>query len=82
MSTDTQLLERITMRADVFGGKPVIRGMRIAVKYVVAMLSAGDTADTIHREYPVLEAEDIQACLLFAHRAMAGEHVYDRAAVH
>ena len=81
MSTDTELLERITVRADVFGGKPVIRGLRIAVEHVLAMLSAGDTVETILREYPVLEPEDVRACLLFAHRALAGEHVCDRAAV-
>ena len=66
MNSDTELLERITVRADVFGGKPVIRGMRIAVEHVLAMLSAGDTAETILREYPVLEPEDVRACLLFA----------------
>ena len=42
MNTDTELLERITVRADVFGGKPVIRGMRIAVEHVLAMPSARD----------------------------------------
>ena len=81
MSTDTALLERITVRADVFGGKPVIRSMRIAVEHVLAMLSAGDTPETILREYPLLEPEDIRACLLFAYRAVAGEQVYDRVAV-
>ena len=81
MSTDTQLLERITVRADVFGGKPVIRGMRMAVEHVLAKLSAGDTPETILREYPFLEPDDIRACLLFAHRVVAGEQVYDRVAV-
>ena len=81
MSTDTELLARITVRAGVFGGKPVIRGMRIAVEHVLAMLSAGDTPETILREYPFLEPEDIRACLLFACRAVAGEQVYDRVAV-
>ena len=42
MNAGTELPERITVRADVFGGKPVIRGMRIAVEHVLAMLSAGD----------------------------------------
>ena len=55
--------------------------MRVAVEHVLAMLSAGDTVETILREYPVLEPEDVRACLLFAHRALAGEHVCDRAAV-
>ncbi len=78
MSGKADLLDRITVRADVFDGKPIIRDMRIAVEHVLAMLAAGDTAETILREYPELEADDIRACLQFAHRAMAGERVYDR----
>ena len=78
MSNQSELLERITVRTDVFGGKPIIRDMRIAVEHVLGMLAAGDTAETILREYPDLELEDIQACLQFAHRSVAGEHVYER----
>ena len=62
----------------MFGGKPIIRDMRIAVEHVLAMLAAGDTAEVVLREYPELEPEDIQACLRFAYRSVAGEHVYDR----
>lgn len=78
MTATTELPDRITVRADIFGGKPIVRDMRIAVEHVLAMLAAGDTPETVHREYPDLEPEDIQACLLFAHRAVAGEHVHDR----
>ena len=78
MSNESELADRITVRADVFGGKPIIRDMRIAVEHVLGMLAAGDTAETILREYPELEPEDIQACLRFAHRLVAGGHVYDR----
>ena len=78
MSTHAELLERITVRADVFGGKPIIRDMRIAVEHVLGMLAAGDSAETVLREYPVLEPEDVQACLLFAHRSIAGEDVHER----
>lgn len=81
MTGETELLDRITIRSDVFGGKPIIRDMRIAVEHVLAMLAAGDTVDTILGEYPELAAEDIRACLLFAHRSVAGEHVHDRVAV-
>lgn len=79
MATESELLGRITVRAEVFGGKPIIRDMRIAVEHVLGMLAAGDTAETILDEYPLLEPEDIRACLLFAHRSVAGEHVYERA---
>ena len=79
--TEADLLDRITIRPDVFGGKPIIRDMRIAVEHVLGMLAAGDSPETILSEYPFLEAEDIQACLLFAHRSMAGQDVYDRTAL-
>jgi len=45
------------------------------------MLAAGDTPETILKEYPVLEAEDIQACLLFAHRSFTGEQIHERVPV-
>ena len=64
--TELELLNRITVRWDIFGGKPIVRDMRIAVEHVFGMLTAGDSADKILHEYPVLEPEDIQACLLFA----------------
>ena len=69
MATNPGLLERITVRADVFGGKPIIRDMRIAVEHILGMLAAGDTEETILEEYSILEVEDIQAIihLLTAH---------------
>lgn len=78
---EQQLLERIVVNPQIFGGKPIIRGLRIAVEHVLGMLAAGDQPETILREYPFLEREDIQACLLFAHRSLSGEHVHDRLAV-
>lgn len=81
MNTHSELLKRITVRADVFGGKPIIRDMRIAVEHVLGMLAAGDTAETILNEYPDLTAEDVQACLLFAHRSLAGDYVYERVSI-
>ena len=79
--TDAELLARITVRPNVFGGKPLIRDMRIAVEHVLGMLAAGDSAETILEEYPDLTPEDIQACLLFAHRSIAGDRVHDRVPV-
>ena len=81
MIGEPELLNRITVRADIFGGKPIIRDMRIAVEHVLAMLAAGDTTEIILAEYPDLHAEDIRACLLFAHRSLAGEQVHDRVPV-
>jgi len=81
MIQETALLERITIDPGIFGGKPIIRGMRIAVEHVLANLAAGMTVEDLLKDYPFLEREDIQACLLFAHRTLAGEQVHDRIAV-
>jgi len=72
MTAHPELMDRITVRQDVFGGKPIIRDLRIAVEHILGMLAAGDSAETILHEYSVLEPEDIQACLLYAHRSIAG----------
>ena len=78
--TEDELLQRITADPGVFGGKPIIRGMRIAVEHVLGMLAAGDTPERLLQEYPFLEPADIQACLAYAHRSMASEQVQDRIA--
>ena len=80
--TEDELLKRITVRSDIFGGKPIIRDMRFAVEHVLGMLAAGDSVETILEQYELLEPEDIQACLVFAYRAIAGVSVYDRILVH
>ena len=64
---EKKLLERITVNPKIFGGKPIIRGRRLAVEHILGMLAAGDTVDTILEGYPWLELEDIQACLAYAH---------------
>ena len=81
MNQETELLKRITVRPDIFGGKPIIRDMRIAVEHVLANLAAGETVEDLLENYPFLEPEDVRACLLFAHRSLAGEQVHDRIAV-
>ena len=65
-----ELLKRITTNPEIFGGKPIIRGRRLAVEHVLGMLAAGDTPDDLVHAYGWLEREDIQACLLFAARAV------------
>lgn len=72
---EEELLKRITFNPEIFGGKPVIRGMRIAVEHVLGMLAAGSTVDDILEGYPFLVKEDIQACLLYAHRMVAHERI-------
>ena len=72
---DERLLERITVNPKIFGGKPIIRGRRLAVEHVLGMLAAGDTIETILGGYPWLEREDSQACLVYAQRLVAHERV-------
>ena len=56
-------LERITIKPDVCGGEPTIRGMRITVSQVLEMLAGGMTAEQILEDFPYLEKADIDACL-------------------
>ncbi|MGZ9075543.1 MAG: DUF433 domain-containing protein [Burkholderiaceae bacterium] len=69
------LLTRITVNPAIFGGKPIIRRRRLAVEHVLGMLAAGDQPDDILKGYPWLEADDIRACLAYAHRIVAHERV-------
>ncbi len=69
------LLARITVNPEVFGGKPIIRGRRLAVEHVLGMLAAGDSIDDLLREYPWLERDDVQACLVYARRLVGHERV-------
>ena len=62
------LLERITVNPQIFGGKPIIRGRRLAVEHVLGMLAAGDTGETSREGYPWREPEDLQACVICAGR--------------
>lgn len=69
------LLQRITVNPGMFGGKPIIRGRRLAVEHVLGMLAAGDAPETILEAYPWLEADDIRACLVYARRLVGHERV-------
>lgn len=68
--------ERISIDPEILVGKPVIKGTRIAVEFVVELLARGWTADDILREYDHLSAEDIQACLRYASEVLKSERVY------
>jgi uncharacterized protein (DUF433 family) len=69
------LLARITVNPEIFGGKPVVRGRRLAVEHVLGMLAAGDSIDDLLGEDPWLERDDIQACLVYAKRLVGHERV-------
>lgn len=69
------LLQRITARSEVFGGKPVIRDLRISVELILSLLAQGETSEGILQDYPDLEPDDIRACLAYAHAVMAGDQL-------
>jgi uncharacterized protein (DUF433 family) len=67
---DQQLLVRITLNPKVMIGKPVIRGTRLTVEYILNLLAHGATEEEIVEEYQGVTREDIQACLLFATKSL------------
>jgi uncharacterized protein (DUF433 family) len=69
--TDQHLLRRITANPEIFGGKPIIRGMRISVELILSLLAQGETSERILSDYPDLEPDDIRACLVYAHAVIA-----------
>ena len=65
-----RLLERITIDPKVMVGKPVIKGTRLTVEYILGLLAQGATIEEILEEYTGLIYEDIQACWLFASKTL------------
>ena len=68
--SDEQLLERITINPAVMVGKPVVRGTRLTVEFIMGLLAHGAAADEIVGEYSELTPEDVQACILFATKSL------------
>jgi len=73
--SEAELLSRIIFNPSIFGGKPIIRGRRIAVQHVLDMLASGDSVEIILSGYPFLEKQDIQACLVYARKIVGHERI-------
>ena len=73
MSVNHELLSRITARPDAFGGKPIIRDMRVSVEFILSLLSQGVTHEEVLDDYPDLEPDDIRACIAYSHTVIAGD---------
>lgn len=69
-------IERIVMNPDVLVGKPVVKGTRLSVDFIISLLAQGWPEQEILRNYPGLLHEDIQACLQYAAAMLAEEKVY------
>ena len=73
MPDNQELLKRITARPDVFGGKTIIRDMRVSVELILSLLSQGATTNELLDDYPGLEPDDICACVAHTHAVIAGD---------
>ena len=71
--------DRITLDAAVLAGKPVVRGSRLAVDFIVGFLGQGWTEADILRNYPGITHDDIAACLQYASEILQSEKVYPAA---
>lgn len=68
--------ERITINPDILVGKPVVRGTRLAVEFIVELLAQGWSEAEIIDNYPGLTRADIIACLGYAAAMLRAERVY------
>ncbi len=68
--------ERIELRPDILAGKPVVKGTRLAVEFIVELLADGWTEEAILEEHAGLTREDIRACLRYASERLQSEKVY------
>lgn len=69
--SDQELLERIAVDPKIMVGKPVVKGTRLTVEYILNLLAHGATYDELLQEYDGLSPDDIQACLLFASHSLS-----------
>lgn len=68
--------DRIVVNPDILTGKPVIKGSRLAVEFIIDLMAQGWTEADILRNYPGLTSEDIQACLAYTSMVLKAEKVY------
>jgi len=68
--------DRITLDPAVLVGKPVVKGTRLAVEFIVELMAEGWTEQQIMENYPGLTAEDIRACLAYASESLRAEKIY------
>lgn len=71
---------RIALAPDVLAGKPVVRGTRLAVEFVVGLMADGWSEADILQNYPGITHEDVLACLAYARDMLGSEKVYPSAA--
>lgn len=72
----TEWQDRIVIDPKILAGKPIVKGTRLAVEFLVDLLAQGWSESDVLRNYPKLVPEDIRACLRYASAALAAEKVY------
>jgi uncharacterized protein (DUF433 family) len=70
-------LDRIASDPAIFGGKPIILGMRLSVELILSLLAQGETQEDLLDDYPGLQPEDVRACLAYAHAVLANDRLDD-----
>ena len=68
--------DRIAIDPEILVGKPVVKGTRLAVEFIIDLLAQGWTDKDMLRNYPSLSQEDIQACLRYASSVLKSDKVY------
>jgi uncharacterized protein (DUF433 family) len=74
------MTERIVLDATILAGKPVVRGTRLSVEFIIGLMADGWREADILRNYPGLAQEDIVACLAYARDVLRSEKTYPSAA--
>ena len=68
---EKELLNRIVVDPKIMVGKPIIKGTRLTIEFILGLLAQGMTTEEIMQEYKGLNKDDILACLIFARNALA-----------
>ena len=71
---------RIALDPDILAGKPVIRGTRLSVEFIIGLMADGWTEGDILQSYPGIAHDDIIACLAYARDTLGAEKVFPSAA--
>jgi uncharacterized protein (DUF433 family) len=72
--------QRIVLDPDILTGKPVVRGTRLSVEFIIGLMADGWSTSDILQNYPGLTVDDVSACLAYARDLLSGEKIYPSAA--
>ena len=72
--------QRITLDPNILAGKPVVRGTRLSVEFIIGLMADGWSEADIISNYPGIERDDIIACLAYARDTLSSEKVFPSAA--